>query len=45
MRHAEVFEIAEAALHRTAFRVPQRCASRASCFDYAAWNEERLIFV
>jgi len=45
MEHAEALESAEATLHRAGFRVSRRCTARTSCFDFAARDEERLIFV
>ena len=41
---AEALRGAEAALHQAGFQVSRRCISRASCFDFAARDEERLIF-
>lgn len=43
LKRIEALEDAEAALHRAGFQVSQRCVSRASCFDFAARDEERLV--
>jgi len=44
LKRAEALQDAEAALHQAGFQVSQRCVSRASCFDFAARDEERLVF-
>ncbi|MEM3041338.1 MAG: helix-turn-helix domain-containing protein [Nitrososphaerota archaeon] len=41
----EVVDAAEATLTRAGFQVSRRCVSRASCFDFAARKDKRLIFV
>jgi putative transcriptional regulator len=44
LKRDEALQDAEAALHQAGFRVSRRCISRGSCFDFAARDEERLIF-
>lgn len=44
MERAGALQDAEAALHQAGFQVSRRCTSRASCFDFAARDEERLVF-
>ncbi|MCW4027389.1 MAG: helix-turn-helix domain-containing protein [Candidatus Bathyarchaeota archaeon] len=44
MGGTEALRDAEAALHQAGFQVSRRCISRASCFDFAARDEERLVF-
>ena len=43
VKRAEALQIAEAALHQAGFQVSRRCSARASCFDFAARDEERLV--
>jgi len=44
LSRADALQIAEAALHQAGFQVSRRCSVRASCFDFAARDEERLFF-
>jgi putative transcriptional regulator len=43
--HAEALDTAEAMLHQAGYEISRRCTSRASCFDFAARKEEKLIFI